>query len=262
MAQSKFDIFKFDDAREKEEIRPGSKFNLFKFEDKKPKNEFKTSPNSDEKLQLKNLDLRNTLDDKPTKFDIFKFDDIQQSKPHSDLKTEFDLGDAFYLGLTDTLRGTKQLAGSETFFGANMKAQQDRLNKALQGEGGGLIAAAYFGGAILDPLTWLIPVTRAKTLYQMAKTGFIAGGLAGAFGYVDDQSPFDTRLKQAGAGAIGAAIFSPAIGKALELAKAKKITKSFERDATKLTDEDVAKLPEDQRKKIFLAGKEDIIKKK
>ena len=32
-----------------------------------------------------------------------------------------------------------------------MKAQQD-LNKALQGEGGGLIAAAYFGGAILDPL--------------------------------------------------------------------------------------------------------------
>ena len=109
MAQSKFDIFKFDDAREKEEIRPGSKFNLFKFEDKKPKNEFKTSPNSDEKLQLKNLDLRNTLDDKPTKFDIFKFDDIQQSKPHSDLKTEFDLGDAFYLGLTDTLRGTKQL---------------------------------------------------------------------------------------------------------------------------------------------------------
>ena len=262
MAQSKFDIFKFDDAREKEEIRPGSKFNLFKFEDKKPKNEFKTSPNSDEKLQLKNLDLRNTLDDKPTKFDIFKFDDIQQSKPHSDLKTEFDLGDAFYLGLTDTLRGTKQLAGSETFFGANMKAQQDRLNKALQGEGGGLIAAAYFGGAILDPLTWLIPVTRAKTLYQMAKTGFIAGGLAGAFGYVDDQSPFDTRLKQAGAGAIGGAIFSPAIGKALELAKAKKITKSIERDATKLTDEDIAKLPADQRKKIFLAGKEDIIKKK
>ena len=98
-------------------------------------------------------------------------------------------------------------AGSETFFGENMKAQQDRLNKALQGEGGGLVAAAYFGGAILDPLTWLIPVTRAKTLYQMAKTGFIAGGLAGAFGYVDDQSPFDTRLKQAGAGAIGGAIF-------------------------------------------------------
>ena len=68
MAQSKFDIFKFDDAREKEEIRPGSKFNLFKFEDKKPKNEFKTSPNSDEKLQLKNLDLRNTLDEKPSQF--------------------------------------------------------------------------------------------------------------------------------------------------------------------------------------------------
>ena len=262
MAQSKFDIFKFDDAREKEEIRSGGKFNLFKFEDKKPKNEFKTSPDSDEKLQLKDLDLRNTLDKKPTKFGIFKFDDIENSKPHSDLKTEFDLGDAFYLGLTDTLRGTKQLAGSETFFGDNMKAQQDRLRKALEGEGGGLVAAAYFGGAILDPLTWLIPVTRAKTLYQMAKTGFIAGGLAGAFGYVDDESLLDTRLKQAGAGAAGGAIFSPVIGKTLELAKVRKLTKSFERDATKLTDEDIAKLPANQRKKIFLPGEEDIIKKK
>ena len=34
---SKFDIFKFDDAREKEKTRSDSKFNLFKFEDKKPK---------------------------------------------------------------------------------------------------------------------------------------------------------------------------------------------------------------------------------
>ena len=53
MAESKFNIFKFDDAREKKEIKPGSKFNLFKFEDKKIKNEFKTSPNSDEKYNLK-----------------------------------------------------------------------------------------------------------------------------------------------------------------------------------------------------------------
>jgi len=259
---SKFDIFKFDDAREKEKTRSDSKFNLFKFEDKKPKNEFKTSPNSDEKLELKNLDLRNTLDSGTNKFNIFKFDDIQKSKPHSDLKTEFDLGDAFYLGLTDTLRGVKQLAGSETFRGESMKAQQARLRKALEGEGGGLVAAAYFGGAILDPLTWLIPVTRATSLYKMAKTGFIAGGLAGAFGYVDDESLLDTRLKQAGAGAIGGAIFSPVIGKTLELAKVKKIQKSFEKDATKLTDEDIAKLPANQREKILLAGKEDIIKKK
>ena len=117
MAESKFNIFKFDDAREKKEIKPGSKFNLFKFEDKKPKNEFKTSPNSDEKLQLKNLDLRNTLDSGDNKFDIFKFDNVESSKPHSDLKSEFDLGHAFYLGLTDTLRGTNHLAVSETFFG-------------------------------------------------------------------------------------------------------------------------------------------------
>ena len=76
---NKFDIFKFDDAREKKEIKPGSKFKIFNFEDKKINNEFKKSPNSYEKLQLKNLDLRNTLDEKPTKFGIFKFDDFEKS---------------------------------------------------------------------------------------------------------------------------------------------------------------------------------------
>ena len=91
--------------------------------------------------------------------------------------------------------------------------------QALQGEGGGLIAAAYFGGAILDPATWLIPVLRGKTLYKMALSGGVAGGLAGALGYVDENSIFDTRYKQALAGAAGGAILSPAIGKTLEACK-------------------------------------------
>ena len=78
----------------------------------------------------------------------------------------------------------------------SLEEQQKRLNAAMQRDGGGLIAAAYFGGAILDPLQWLIPVTRAKTLYQMAKFVAVSGGLAGALGYVDDNSLFDTRTKQ------------------------------------------------------------------
>ena len=105
-------------------------------------------------------------------------------KLFSDDNTDFTAGDAFLLGLGDTLRGVTQFAGGDEkpFIGLfemeySLEEQQKRLNAAMQGDGGGLIAAAYFGGAILDPLQWLIPVTRAKTLYQMAKFGAVSGGL-------------------------------------------------------------------------------------
>ena len=40
------------------------------------------------------------------------------------------------------------------------------------------VAAAYFGGAILDPAGWLLPITKAKTLYAAAKYGFVNSGIA------------------------------------------------------------------------------------
>ena len=70
----------------------------------------------------------------------------------------------------------------------------------------------YFGGAILDPITWLIPFAKAKTIYSMAKMGAVSGGVTGALGYVDEQSILDTRTKQALAGGVGGAIIAPAIG--------------------------------------------------
>ena len=140
----------------------------------------------------------------------------------------------------------------------DLKTQQAKLNEALQGEGGGLIAAAYFGGAILDPVTWLIPVLRGRKLYQMAMAGGVSGGFAGALGYVDENSIFDERYKQAAAGALGGAILSPAIGKTLEAAKLRKVNKLLEDQ--KVSDADIEKLPDNLKRTISLPGEEDIFK--
>ena len=186
--------------------------------------------------------------------------DKSLTKLYTNPDTEFGIGDAFLLGLTDTVRGVTQFAGGEKvfFMDEDLKTQQAKLNAALQGEGGGLIAAAYFGGALLDPATWLIPVLRGKSLYKMALSGGVAGGLAGALGYVDENSIFDTRSKQAFAGAAGGAILSPAIGKTLELAKIRKVTKALEEQ--KFSDEAMEELPDKLKQVIAAPGEEDIFK--
>ena len=136
------------------------------------------------------------------------------------------VGNAFYLGFLDTARGVNQMSGMST---ANedvlnkLRAEQKELYKDFDGPGGYLVAAAYFGGAILDPAGWLIPVTKAKTLYKMAKYGFVTSGLAGALGYVDEESILDSRAKQAAASAVGGAILSPVIGAGVKKFKGEKI---------------------------------------
>ena len=214
-------------------------------------NEFKLSDTPDDKYELKEKGLFDDLLPEEEQ-------DKSLTKLYTDPDTEFGIGDAFVLGLTDTVRGVTQFAGGEKvfFMDEDLKTQQAKLNNALQGEGGGLIAAAYFGGAILDPATWLIPVLRGKTLYKMAVSGGVAGGLAGALGYVDENSIFDTRAKQAGAGALGGAILSPAIGKTLEFAKIRKVTKALEEQ--KFTDEAMEELPDNLKKVISAPGEEDI----
>lgn len=94
----------------------------------------------------------------------------------------------------------------------NMERDQQRIRNLLE-DGDGLAKAAYYGGLILDPAMWLIPVLRGRNLYQIAKGGAIAGGLSGAFGYVDDQSFFNTRFRQAAAGAVTGGILAPVIAK-------------------------------------------------
>jgi len=215
------------------------------------KNEFKLSDTPDDKYELKEKGLFDDLLPEEEQ-------DKSLTKLYTDPDTEFGIGDAFVLGLTDTIRGVTQFAGGEKvfFMDEDLKTQQAKLNAALQGEGGGLIAAAYFGGALLDPATWLIPVLRGKTLYKMALSGGVAGGLAGALGYVDENSLFDTRTKQAFAGAAGGAILSPAIGKTLELAKIRKVTKALEEQ--KFSDEAMEELPDKLKQVIAAPGEEDI----
>tara|TARA_R110002049_G_scaffold77831_1_gene198842 strand:- start:29 stop:3757 length:3729 start_codon:yes stop_codon:yes gene_type:complete len=117
---------------------------------------------------------------------------------------------AFKLGVTDTYRGVKQIAG----VGKDQeRANQKKLNELMRGENGGWVAAAYFGGALLDPASWLIPFGKAKSLYQMGKYGMVSGAIAGATGYVDEDNPYmDTRFKQAAFGAAGGAVVGTGMG--------------------------------------------------
>ena len=258
MAENRFKQFIPVDQQENEQTKSTNRFKMFIPDDTPLENKFNISNEPDDKSLYKNLEL-----------DSNRFNSLipDEAKPKENIKlfsddnTDFTAGDAFLLGLGDTLRGVTQFAGGdEKLLGLipmeyTLEEQQKRLNAAMQGEGGGLIAAAYFGGAILDPLQWLIPVTRAKNLYQMAKFGAVSGGLAGALGYVDDNSLFDTRTKQAFGGALGGAIISPLIGKGAQLLKVRQLKKSFalDQDAP-----DIKNIPEKDLIKVKLPGDEDI----
>ena len=120
------------------------------------------------------------------------------------------VGYAFKLGLTDTFRGAKQIANIDI---KAEKAKQKKLNELMRGPNGKWVTAAYFGGALLDPASWLIPFGKAKFLYQMGKYGMVSGAIAGATGYVDDENPLiDSRFKQATLGAVGGGIVATGLG--------------------------------------------------
>ena len=142
-----------------------------------------------------------------------------------------NLSYGFGMGFGDTARGLTQMFGGEKkIFGLfemdqTLKQQQAELYARMQTDDGVWAMLGYFGGAILDPVTWLIPVAKAKNIYSMAKLGAISGGFVGALGYVDDEFETDvlpkyltsTRPGQALLGATGGALIAPAIGKSAEL---------------------------------------------
>ena len=212
-------------------------------------NTFNISDNPDKQIILKNPSKYNMFDDMlfDTTKDFSAQKIYERSKDH-----ELDVGEAFFLGLKDTYRGVKQMAGIDL---DNMERDQQRIRKLLE-DGDGLAKAAYFGGLILDPAMWLIPVLRGKGLYGLAKSGAIAGGLAGAFGYVDDQSFFDSRTKQALGGAVTGGVLSPVIGKTAEFLKLKKLKKDYGLDQKA---PDISKLPEKDFVYVKLPGKDDIV---
>ena len=130
-----------------------------------------------------------TIEYKRNEKDVEEYD----YEEYEDLSKKSDLGFAFKLGLLDTYRGVKQIAG---FDEAEMRREQNELVKRMQGENGGLVKAAYFAGALLDPASWLIPFGKARTLWQMGKYGMVSGAVAGAAGYVDeDQDSILTKGK-------------------------------------------------------------------
>ena len=132
------------------------------------------------------------------------------------------VANAFKLGFFDTARGVKQMSTTDEDTLETLRQQQKELYESFEGPGGYLVAASYFGGALLDPAGWLIPVTKAKTLYQMAKYGFVTSGIAGALGYVDEESILDTRSKQAAASAVGGTFISPLLGAGVRKLKGQK----------------------------------------
>ena len=120
------------------------------------------------------------------------------------------VGYAFKLGLTDTFRGAKQIANLDV---KAEKAKQKKLNELMRGPNGKWVTAAYFGGALLDPASWLVPFGKAKFLYQMGTYGMVSGAIAGATGYVDDENPLlDSRFKQATLGAVGGGVVATGLG--------------------------------------------------
>lgn len=135
----------------------------------------------------------------------------------------------FKMGILDTARGVTQFSGGKQtwFMDKTLEEQQQELHSRMKSEDGVWTTIGYFGGALLDPVTWLIPFTKAKTIYQMAKYGAISGGIVGALGYVDEESLLNTRSKQAAGGAVGGAIISPLIGKISQVLGARKLPSGF-----------------------------------
>jgi len=134
---------------------------------------------------------------------------------------DFTKGEAMWWlagkGLADTYRGGKQLLGIDE---EEMAAEQRTINQLME-KHGGLASASYFGGMIADPVGWLIPATKARTVAKMAMYGAGMGAAAGAAGYVDPEAKSltgegqMTRGEQAALGSVAGGTIAPAMGKAL-----------------------------------------------
>ena len=139
-----------------------------------------------------------------------------------------NLAYGFSMGFGDTYRGVSQMLGQENalFTSKNLKDQQAELYQRMQDSENGIwTTLGYFGGAFLDPVTFVLPFMKAKNLYHAARLGAASGFFVGALGYVDDDFDSDimpkfftsTRPGQAILGAAGGAVISPAILKGSEL---------------------------------------------
>ena len=114
------------------------------------------------------------------------------------------------MGFSDTWRGVKQLLGTDE---EQMAEDQRRLNAYLQNEEyGGSILAAYTTGLFGDVAGWVLPGMKARSAYKAVQAGVVAGGVAGATGYVDEEEGMN-RLNNTLIGMAGGGVLSPTMYK-------------------------------------------------
>ena len=172
-------------------------------------------------------DIKNTINKQRAEAAGINFDDDEDSNSLLKRRSVEEMDVSKYtkaqavafaarLGATDTIRGVSQFTG---LGGEETKKEQLMLNQLMKSkEYGGTVTAAYFGGLVADPAGWLIPFAKARSIAKMAKYGLVAGGFAGATGYVDEEMDSligegkMTRTEQTMIGAVGGGALSPLIG--------------------------------------------------
>ena len=157
------------------------------------------------------FNLQNFLDENPSATIEGQVDEYTEAEAYAH---------AAWLGFSDTGRGMLQIAGI-----AEEGMQEDKeLLKALQKKYGAGITATYIGGMIADPVGWVIPVAKARTVGKLAWEGAKWGGVAGALGYVDEEAGYgldilpekQSRPANAIMGVVSGAIVAPVFGKAIQ----------------------------------------------
>lgn len=111
-------------------------------------------------------------------------------------------------GMSGSYRGAKQILGldkdQEALNQANINALSD-----IPGLTGTMATAGSFMGAGLDPVTLALPISKAKSLLDMAKYGAAGGAAAGALQPIAEGG---SRAVNAATGTVAGAVMSPVIG--------------------------------------------------
>ena len=90
------------------------------------------------------------------------------------------------LGLKDSIRGVKQMAGWDL---EDMQKQQQILNMGMQDpELRAIVMGAYMAGLIGDPAGWVLPAAKGKNVASMLKWLIPSGAFTGFTGYVDPEA--------------------------------------------------------------------------
>ena len=107
-------------------------------------------------------------------------------------------------------RGAKQILGVDN----GEEAKNEALLRKLEAdpEVGTSAKIGAFAGGIADPVTWAIPVAKAKSLIGLAGMGAVGGGAAGFLSPVVEG---ESRLENSLIGVAAGAIAAPVIGKAI-----------------------------------------------